>query len=93
MGSLEAHQWVVMIVLMISSLLNIAYLLPIPLRAFFDKDRSVVSIKREHIKEAPWPSLLALSITAIMTIVLFFWPQVFYGLAESLSSVAGGING
>lgn len=93
MGSLEAHQWAVMIVLMISSLLNIAYLLPIPLRAFFDGNRSVVSIKREHIKEAPWPSLLALSITAIMTLVLFFWPQVFYGLAESLASVAGGTNG
>ena len=83
-----------MIVLMISSLLNIAYLLPIPMRAFFDgKKGSVVSIKRENIKEAPWPSLLALSITAIMTLVLFFWPQAFYGLAESLASVAGGTNG
>ena len=94
MGSLEAQQWAVMIVLMISSLLNIAYLLPIPMRAFFDgKKGSVVSIKRENIKEAPWPSLLALSITAIMTLVLFFWPQAFYGLAESLASVAGGTNG
>lgn len=93
MGTLESEHWIVMTVLMISSLLNIAYLLPIPLRAFFDENRSVVSIKRENIKEAPWPSLLALCITAIMTMVLFFWPQVFYGLAESLASVAGGTNG
>lgn len=93
MGTLEAGQWAVMIVLMISSLLNIAYLLPIPLRAFFDGNRSVVSINRREIKEAPWPSLLALSITAIMTIVFFFWPQVFYGLAETLAGVAGGTNG
>ncbi|WP_223668448.1 monovalent cation/H+ antiporter subunit D family protein [Kangiella shandongensis] len=93
MGTLEAEQWAVMIVLMISSLLNIAYLLPIPIRAFFDGKRSVVSINRGEIKEAPWPSLLALSITAIMTIVFFFWPQVFYGLAETLAGVAGGTNG
>lgn len=93
MGTLEADQLAVMIILMISSLLNIAYLLPIPLRAFFDGERSVVTIQRDQIKEAPWPSLLALSITAIMTMVFFFWPQVFYGLAESLASVAGGTNG
>ena len=93
MGTLEADQLAVMIILMISSLLNIAYLLPIPLRAFFDGERSVVTIRRDQIKEAPWPSLLALSITAIMTMVFFFWPQVFYGLAESLASIAGGTNG
>ncbi|AOE49376.1 monovalent cation/H+ antiporter subunit D family protein [Kangiella sediminilitoris] len=93
MGTLEAQQWAVMIVLMISSLLNIAYLLPIPLRAFFDGNRSVVSINRAEIKEAPWPSLLALCITAIMTIVFFFWPQAFYELAETLASIAGGTNG
>nr|WP_265090331.1 monovalent cation/H+ antiporter subunit D family protein [Kangiella spongicola] len=93
MGTLEAEQVAVMIVLMISSLLNIAYLLPIPLRAFFDGNRSVVSIRRDEIKEAPWPSLLALSITAIMTIVFFFWPQPFYGLAESLANIAGGAHG
>ncbi|RDX36916.1 monovalent cation/H+ antiporter subunit D family protein [Kangiella sp. HD9-110m-PIT-SAG07] len=93
MGTLEADQLAVMIVLMISSLLNIAYLLPIPMRAFFDGKGSVVSIQRNQIKEAPWPSLLALSITAIMTIVFFFWPHVFYGLAESLAGVAGGTNG
>jgi len=93
MGTLEADQLAVMIILMISSLLNIAYLLPIPLRAFFDGERSVVTIRRDQIKEAPWASLLALSITAIMTMVFFFWPQVFYGLAESLASIAGGTNG
>src|SRR5690606_34699480 len=35
MGTLEAHQWVLMGALMLSTLLNIAYLLPIPLRGFF----------------------------------------------------------
>ena len=35
MGSMETEQWTIMVILMISSLLNIAYLLPIPLRACF----------------------------------------------------------
>ncbi|MFC6979656.1 proton-conducting transporter membrane subunit [Microbulbifer taiwanensis] len=36
LGTLEAQQWLLMGLLMASSLLSIAYLLPIPLRAFLD---------------------------------------------------------
>ncbi|TRX56453.1 monovalent cation/H+ antiporter subunit D family protein [Thalassomonas sp. M1454] len=35
MGALETEQFIIMMVLMLSSLLNIAYLLPIPFHAFF----------------------------------------------------------
>ncbi|MBL4940663.1 MAG: monovalent cation/H+ antiporter subunit D family protein [Colwellia sp.] len=35
MGTIETEQWVLMMILMLSSLLNIAYLLPIPFHAFF----------------------------------------------------------
>lgn len=35
MGTWDTQQWLIMSVLMLSSLLNIAYLLPIPVRAFF----------------------------------------------------------
>lgn len=103
MGTLDTHQWVVMSVLMVSSLLNIAYLLPIPLRAFFPgagpqgtdfrENNKIIRLERAQIKEAPWPSLIALSLTSIMTMVLFFWPHVFYELAASLAGLSGGING
>ncbi len=80
-GALDAGQWIIMVVLMISSLLNIAYLLPIPLRAFFSGDTAQQGVK---IKEAPLPSLLALSFTALGCIVLFFFTQPLYELALAI---------
>jgi multicomponent Na+:H+ antiporter subunit D len=80
-GALDAGQWIIMAVLMISSLLNIAYLLPIPMRAFFSGDADQGSVK---IKEAPLPSLIALSVTAIGCIVLFFFTGPLYELALAI---------
>jgi len=82
MGTLEAEQWVLMAVLMISSLLNIAYLLPIPFHAFFSGDKTPYS--RAGIKEAPLSSLIALSITAVGCLVLFVYPQPLYELAKAI---------
>ncbi|MEE4134518.1 MAG: hypothetical protein V2I32_00455, partial [Desulforhopalus sp.] len=65
----------------LSSLLNIAYLLPIPLRAFFSGAPPQSPLQ---IKEAPLPSLLALSVTAIGCIILFFYTQPLYNLAASI---------
>ncbi|HKJ64751.1 MAG TPA: proton-conducting transporter membrane subunit, partial [Desulfopila sp.] len=80
-GALDAGQWTIMGVLMLSSLLNIAYLLPIPLRAFFSQGDTSGKIS---IKEAPLPSLLALSFTALGCILLFFFTQPLYELASAI---------
>ncbi|MCF6353485.1 MAG: hypothetical protein L3J26_00010 [Candidatus Polarisedimenticolaceae bacterium] len=85
LGAVEAAQLSLLAVLMISSLLNIIYLLPIPIRAFFSKPDS-----GEHytqIAEAPKPMLLAMIITSTACVVLFFYPDTFYQLA---SLAAGG---
>ena len=82
MGTLEAEQWILMAVLLISSLLNIAYLLPIPFHAFFSGDRTPYS--KAGIKEAPLASLIALSITAVGCLVLFVYPQPLYELARAI---------
>ena len=81
-GTLEAEQWVLMAVLMISSLLNIAYLLPIPFHAFFSGDKTPYS--RAAIKEAPTASLIALCITTVGCLVLFVYPQPLYELAKAI---------
>ncbi|MEE4313611.1 MAG: monovalent cation/H+ antiporter subunit D family protein [Desulfofustis sp.] len=82
-GALDAGQGVIMAVLMISSLLNIAYLLPIPIRAFYPND----DVERPTgIKEAPLPSLVALSVTAAGCIVLFFFTGPLYELALAILS-------
>lgn len=85
LGAVETTQLLLLAVLMISSLLNIMYLVPIPLRAFFSKPES-----GEHyteIAEAPKSMLLAMVITAGACLILFFYPDPFYRLA---SLAAGG---
>jgi len=80
LGAVETGQLMLLAVLMVSSLLNIAYLLPIPVRAFFSKPAS-----GEHyteIKEAPKTILLAMIVTSSTCALLFFYPDPFYQLAS-----------
>ncbi|MEM9060397.1 MAG: monovalent cation/H+ antiporter subunit D family protein [Pseudomonadota bacterium] len=71
-GAAGAGDYWAVAVLMISSLLNVAYLLPIVSRGFFlplpgqDPDAPVARA------EAPMPILIALTITSTLTFALFF---------------------
>jgi len=69
-------------VLMASSLLNVAYLLPIPIRAFFSKPANGETFT--DIREAPWPSVAALMFTALGCVVLFFHAEPLYRLAQAI---------
>ena len=103
MGTMEAGQWTLMIVLMVSSLLNIAYLLPIPFYAFFPKstpdkkadngDGEARSLTEVKIKEAPLLSLIALSITTLACVILFIYPQPLYELSKAILDTSGGVYG
>lgn len=75
-ATLDADQLVLMAVLLISSLLNIAYLLPIPLRAFFAAGEDSAG----PMQEAPLSSLIAIGITTSFCVVLFIYPQPLYEL-------------
>jgi len=81
-GTLEAGQLALLAVLMISSLLNIAYLLPIPLRAFFSAPSDDNVPGGTH--EAPLFSLAAIIITTLGCLVLFFYPEPLYRLASQI---------
>ncbi|WP_419941747.1 monovalent cation/H+ antiporter subunit D family protein [Candidatus Palauibacter sp.] len=85
LGALDAGQIVFVAVLMISSLLNIAYLIPIPIRAFFSKPADGSEPPRFH--EAPAFCVAALSFTALGCIVLFFLADDVYRL---LAPLGGG---
>ncbi len=87
-GAADTGKWVIIATLMLSSLLNIAYLMPIPLRAFFCKPSSPHP-DHQTINEAPLPAVLALSITAIGCIVLFFYTQPLYRLALAFLESSG----
>jgi multicomponent Na+:H+ antiporter subunit D len=82
LGTLEADELALLGVLMASSLLNVAYLLPIPIRAFFSKPADGKTIT--DIREAPLPSVAALVFTAIGCVVLFFYAEPLYRLAHAI---------
>jgi len=79
MGTLEAHQYGLLAVLMVSSLLSLVYLLEVPVRAFFSPPPEDAH-RPEGIHEAPWQSVVAIVITAAATIGLFLYPDVLYNL-------------
>ena len=76
-GALDTGAIVLVIVFMTSTLLNIAYLLPIPFRAFF---RPAPAGTPTRYREAPLPCLVALVFTALGCLVLFFVPDTVVGL-------------
>ncbi|MDP7062748.1 MAG: proton-conducting transporter membrane subunit [Planctomycetota bacterium] len=96
-GTLDAGAWILMVVLMISSLLNIAYLLVIPMRAFFacekskeDPTKCIHPDARDHtevaeVDEAPAACLIAIGVTAIGCIALFIFPDGLYQLAQEVA--------
>jgi len=84
LGGLDGDYWFVVAALMISSLLNVAYLMPIVVRAFFtppDEGEEITAMK-----EAPWLCVVPLCFTALACVVLFFIP-------DRLEAFLGGIMG
>ena len=83
LGTLEAQQMLLLGVLMLSSLLNIAYLLPVPVRGFFSKPKDELA---DSVKEAPLPCLIAIVITALGCMALFIYPEPLYRLSNLILS-------
>ena len=73
-GSFDTGTAVWALVLMLSTLLNIAYLVPIPLRAFLRPDPGVPVGAPSPREEAPTACLVALGLTAAVTVLLFLYP-------------------
>ncbi|MDH3666319.1 MAG: proton-conducting transporter membrane subunit, partial [Paracoccaceae bacterium] len=91
-GAMDADQLIVIAALMLSSLLNVAYLMPIPLKAFFgtrppDADQPFDTQREAEptkIEEAPLPCLIAIGVTALGCIALFFFPDPIFDLLAQI---------
>jgi len=70
------------LVLMFSTLLNIAYLAPIPIRAFFRPDPGVPAGSPSPREETSAPMRWALTLTAALTLLLFLFPGPLIDLLE-----------
>ncbi len=80
LGAMEADQIALVVILLISSVLNIAYLLPIVWKAFFVPGKEDDS----EISEAPRACIAPLMITSLLCFVLFFWNGWLIKLTEMM---------
>jgi len=82
-GAMDAGQSALLIVFLVSTILNAAYLLPIGYRAFFPKDPALATepFSWKNTKEAPLACVLPLCITSVLAFVLFLKPQLLLKLA------------
>ena len=87
-GSLERHNLVVLIVLLVSSFLNAAYFVPILYRAFFKEENpnseNLDLSEHKEIKENPF-LVVPLTLTAIVSVVLGLYPDFIVQIAEMVT--------
>ena len=86
LGTLEPGHFVFMVVLLVSSFLNAFYFLPIVFKGFFPehtKTSETAGTWGSKIEEAPLCCVIPLTITAAVSIVLFFIPDLFINLIKT----------
>ena len=71
LGAADAGQMIALGAIMLSSLLSVGYLLPIVARGFFPPTREGQGGESTRIEEAPLACVIALSCTALLTVLLF----------------------
>ncbi|MEM0944807.1 MAG: proton-conducting transporter membrane subunit, partial [Pseudomonadota bacterium] len=82
-GSWDGGDWLSMVVMILATVLNAMYFLPIVYRAFW---LAPPPDNREFPAhgEGPIPVVMALSVTALLTVGMFLWPQIPYDLATAI---------
>lgn len=90
-GTADAQQWALMGVLLLSSLLNVAYLLPIVARGFFAPSPAADSPDSSQataaaIREAPLACVAPLCLTAFGCLWLFFQADSLYALLAPITA-------
>lgn len=80
-GAFQNNLYFVLAVLTLSTALNAAYFLPVVHRAFFRPE--TVAPAKDH-GEAPWPMVVALALTALLTLLFFVLNGPVVELEKSL---------
>jgi multicomponent Na+:H+ antiporter subunit D len=81
MGAFQAQQHIVIAVIVVSTLLNTAYFVPLIYAAYFRRDHSETILS---YGEAPLPVVVALCMTAAITVLLFVFPGVPFQLIRMI---------
>jgi len=91
----DTNQVIMIVVLMVSSLLNVAYLIPIFARGFFSpatgKGSTAINETeswRERLAEAPLLVVVPPCLTALGCVVLFFYADTIMSFLEPITNIA-----
>jgi multicomponent Na+:H+ antiporter subunit D len=90
LGSLQAKEMVFVLILLISSLLNVAYFFPIVYNAFFRKAKEEEPLQRA---EASWWMVAPILACALMSIIFGLNPDAFIRFHQIASLAAANIRG
>jgi multicomponent Na+:H+ antiporter subunit D len=82
-GAVGVGHWFAVAVIVLSTLLNAGYFLPIIYRAFWS---APAGSKVPAHGEAVWPIVASLMVTSAATVLLFFFPDVPFRLATMLTA-------
>ncbi|MCK5226977.1 MAG: monovalent cation/H+ antiporter subunit D family protein, partial [Desulfobulbaceae bacterium] len=83
MGSMEAHQIGILLVLLGSTLLNVAYFAPVAIKAFFGKPPE--GVVYDKVQEAPMSMVVPLFITAIISVIIGIYPNFFMQFVKEVT--------
>jgi multicomponent Na+:H+ antiporter subunit D len=89
LGAADTGQLIMIGVLMASSLLNVAYLLPVVARGFFSGGTRSGPTVRQQLQEAPIWCVVPPCLTAIGCVILFFYAGDIYTLIEPVAFPEG----
>jgi multicomponent Na+:H+ antiporter subunit D len=85
-GAADAQQMAMIVVLLASSLLNVAYLVPVAARGFFRDGPAFENSGHPAVSEAPLFCVIPLCITAAGCVLLFFYADALYTLLSPIAA-------
>jgi multicomponent Na+:H+ antiporter subunit D len=79
-GAVSTHQYILLLALLASTLLNAGYFVPIVYRAFFRPPAP--GVDHSHFKEAPLVMVVPLCLTALISVTLGLFPGIFASFVD-----------
>lgn len=84
-GALTLGQGILLVALLLSTLLNAGYFLPVFFNAFFRAPAPGTSV--EHFQEAPLSMVVPLFFTAVVSVLLGLYPEIFLRFIKVLAGL------
>ncbi len=80
-GAISIHQYILLLALLASTILNAGYFVPVVYRAFFRPPAA--GVDHSGFKEAPLVMVVPLCLTAVISVALGLFPQIFASFVDA----------